>query len=96
MQFFRSRSRVVTISVLSRCLLWPGACGHATPSEDAAKKPAARPTIVFMTDFGTANDAVAICKAVMIGIAPDARIMDITHQVTPLSDRRSFANAVAG
>jgi len=45
----------------------------------------ARPTIVFMTDFGTANDAVAICKAVMIGIAPDARIMDITHQVTPFS-----------
>ena len=44
-----------------------------------------RPKIVFMTDFGTANDAVAICKAVMIGIAPDARIMDITHQVTPFS-----------
>src|SRR5262252_3053325 len=45
----------------------------------------ARPAIVFMTDFGTANDAVAICKAVMIGIAPAARIMDITHQVTPFS-----------
>src|SRR6267143_2040896 len=42
-----------------------------------------RPTIVFMTDFGTANDAVAICKAVIVGIAPNARIMDITHQVTP-------------
>jgi S-adenosylmethionine hydrolase len=28
---------------------------------------------------------VAICKAVMIGIAPEARIMDITHQVTPYS-----------
>jgi S-adenosylmethionine hydrolase len=38
-----------------------------------------------MTDFGTANDAVAICKAVMLGITPDARIMDITHQVTPYS-----------
>ena len=38
-----------------------------------------------MTDFGTANDAVAICKAVIVGIAPDARIMDITHQVTPFS-----------
>jgi len=38
-----------------------------------------------MTDFGTANDAVAICKAVMLGILPDARIMDITHQVTPYS-----------
>ena len=45
----------------------------------------AHPTIVFMTDFGTANDAVAICRAVMVGIAPDARIMDITHQVTPFS-----------
>lgn len=36
-----------------------------------------------MTDFGTANDAVALCKAVILNIAPDARIMDITHQVTP-------------
>jgi S-adenosylmethionine hydrolase len=38
-----------------------------------------------MTDFGTANDAVAICKAVMVGITPEVRIMDITHQVTPFS-----------
>jgi S-adenosylmethionine hydrolase len=38
-----------------------------------------------MTDFGTANDAVAICRAVIVGIAPDVRIMDITHQVTPFS-----------
>jgi S-adenosylmethionine hydrolase len=44
-----------------------------------------RPILVFMTDFGTANDAVAICHAVMVGIAPDLRIMDITHQVTPFS-----------
>jgi S-adenosylmethionine hydrolase len=44
-----------------------------------------RPILVFMTDFGTANDAVAICHAVMVGIAPDVRIMDITHQVTPFS-----------
>ena len=44
-----------------------------------------RPIIVFMTDFGTANDAVAICRAVIIRIAPDVRLMDITHQVTPFS-----------
>jgi S-adenosylmethionine hydrolase len=49
----------------------------------AAAQAATRPAIVFMTDFGTANDAVAICKAVIIGIAPETRIMDITHQVTP-------------
>ena len=35
-----------------------------------------------MTDFGTANDAVAICKAVIAGIAPDAFLTDLTHQVT--------------
>jgi len=44
---------------------------------------AGRATIVFMTDFGAANDAVAICRAVIFGIAPDARLTDITHQVTP-------------
>jgi S-adenosylmethionine hydrolase len=38
-----------------------------------------------MTDFGTANDAVAVCKAVMLGIEPDVQIMDISHQVTPFS-----------
>jgi S-adenosylmethionine hydrolase len=54
-------------------------------SSPSAATATARPTIVFLTDFGTANDAVAICRAVMVGIAPDARIMDITHQVTPFS-----------
>lgn len=38
-----------------------------------------------MTDFGVANDAVAICKGVMWSIAPDLRIVDLTHQVTPYS-----------
>jgi S-adenosyl-L-methionine hydrolase (adenosine-forming) len=80
--FLRSRSSVLGI-LLFAVLAFAGCGGKATHTEDAAKKPAAQPTIVFMTDFGTANDAVAICKAVMIGIAPDARIMDITHQVTP-------------
>jgi S-adenosylmethionine hydrolase len=57
----------------------PAAGTVATPT------PNPRQTIVFMTDFGTANDAVAICHAVMVGIAPDARVMDITHQITPFS-----------
>ena len=82
MQFFRSRSGAAAILILAM-LASAGCGGQASHSDDAAKKTAARSTIVFMTDFGTANDAVAICKAVMIGIAPDARIMDITHQVTP-------------
>jgi len=44
-----------------------------------------RPTIVFMTDFGVLDDSVAICKGVMYSIAPDLRIVDLTHQVTPYS-----------
>jgi S-adenosylmethionine hydrolase len=51
----------------------------------AAPRPGTQPTIVFMTDFGTANDAAAICRAVIVGIAPAVRIMDITHQVTPFA-----------
>jgi len=46
---------------------------------------AASRTLVFMTDFGVVDDSVAICKGVMLSIAPDLRIVDLTHQVTPFS-----------
>src|SRR5215469_8884472 len=55
------------------------------PSANTLPASAPRPTIVFMTDFGTANDAVAICRAVIFSIAPEVRLTDITHQVTPFS-----------
>src|SRR5208282_1917027 len=45
------------------------------------------PTVVFMTDFGVADDSVAICKGVMYGIAPNLRIVDLTHQVNAFSIR---------
>jgi hypothetical protein len=37
----------------------------------------------FMTDFDVKDDAVGICKAVMDGVAPGVRIIDITHQTEP-------------
>jgi S-adenosylmethionine hydrolase len=64
------------------------ACSKFQPDKDPAPVPGTpvpHPTIVFMSDFGVANDAVAICKGVIVSIAPDARIVDITHQVTPYS-----------
>jgi S-adenosylmethionine hydrolase len=70
------------------CAFFVDSCSSKAPGQkDSAPSAASasHPTIVFMTDFGAANDAVAICKAVIIGITPDARIMDITHQVTPFS-----------
>jgi S-adenosylmethionine hydrolase len=77
------RRWVAGISMLCMAALLAG-CGRRAKEEEA-EDTNTRPIVVFMTDFGTANDAVAICKAVIIGIAPDVRIMDITHQVTPFS-----------
>jgi S-adenosylmethionine hydrolase len=45
----------------------------------------APPTVVFMTDFGVLDDSVALCKGVMYSIAPELRIVDLTHEVTPFS-----------
>ncbi|MGB8259785.1 MAG: SAM-dependent chlorinase/fluorinase [Terracidiphilus sp.] len=42
---------------------------------------AVRPRVIgFMTDFDVKDDAVGICKAVIDGIAPAAKVIDITHQ----------------
>ena len=43
------------------------------------------PTVVFLSDFGTRDDAVAICKGVMIQVEPMLRVIDLTHQVTPFA-----------
>jgi S-adenosylmethionine hydrolase len=45
------------------------------------------PLVVFMSDFGTVDDSVALCKGVMLGIEPRLRIVDLTHDVTPYSIR---------
>jgi hypothetical protein len=57
--------------------------GLTAVAQDAAPK--YPPTIVFMTDFGVVDDSVALCKGVMYSIAPDVRIVDLTHQVTAFS-----------
>jgi S-adenosyl-L-methionine hydrolase (adenosine-forming) len=88
MGFLRARFLgVVFLSTAIVCAVCTsGGCAKRSTEEDEAKKSeSSQPTIVFMTDFGTANDSVAICKAVILSIAPNARIMDITHQVTPYS-----------
>src|SRR5712671_4097456 len=95
-----SRLRPFVLLLLAFALLG-AACSKAPGRNDSTSTSlspsGARPTIVFMTDFGTANDSVAVCKAVMVGIAPAARIMDITHQVTPYSmeEAARFLEAVS-
>ena len=40
-----------------------------------------RPFISFMTDFGVGSSAPAVCRGVMLDIAPDARLVDVTHAI---------------
>jgi S-adenosylmethionine hydrolase len=63
-------------------LLWLAAMTAPLWAADGPQPP---PTVVFMTDFGILDDAVALCKGVMYGITPNLRIVDLTHQVTPFS-----------
>src|SRR5947209_19270341 len=85
-----SRIRLFVLPLLLLALLVSACSKSPAPGDSSSDgKSGARPAIVFMTDFGAANDAVAICKAVILGIAPDARIMDITHQVTPYQNEEA-------
>jgi S-adenosylmethionine hydrolase len=82
------RIGLFALSILVFVLLGVSCSRQPAQTDASAASQAAsthRPTIVFMTDFGTANDAVAICRAVICNIAPDVRLTDITHQVTPFS-----------
>ncbi len=39
--------------------------------------------ITFMTDFGLEDDFVGTCHGVIAGIAPEARVIDVTHGIAP-------------
>ena len=40
-----------------------------------------RPFISFMSDFGVGSSAPSVCRGVMLDIAPDARLVDVTHAI---------------
>ena len=46
-----------------------------------------RPLISLLSDWGARDPSAAICRAVVLGIAPDALIVDITHEVEKYSIR---------
>jgi len=54
-----------------------------------------RPVIALLTDFGTADIYVGAMKAVVLSIAPDAALVDLTHGVPP-QDVVSAALALEG
>jgi S-adenosylmethionine hydrolase len=40
-------------------------------------------TVTFLTDFGLQDDFVGTCHGVMARIAPDVRVIDVTHGIEP-------------
>jgi S-adenosylmethionine hydrolase len=43
------------------------------------------PVITLLTDFGLGDHYVAAMKGVILGICPHARLIDISHNITPFS-----------
>src|SRR5579884_2904285 len=42
-----------------------------------------QPVVALMTDFGLGDGDVGVMKGVIAGIAPQAQIIDITHDIAP-------------
>ena len=42
-----------------------------------------RPVITLLTDFGTADGYVAEMKGVLYSLAPEARVVDLSHEIAP-------------
>jgi S-adenosylmethionine hydrolase len=85
---------VLSLLIPASALLLGGCNRTASPGASAAGT-APLKTIGFMTDFDVRDDAVGICKAVMEGVAPGVKIIDITQQVTPF-DIAEGARFLAG
>jgi len=67
------------VSLVLTCL---AGCQAAPPPEpEPEPEPAPGPVVALLTDFGLQDDAVGLMRGVIHGIAPRARIADLTHEV---------------
>jgi S-adenosylmethionine hydrolase len=89
----RRWSLTAIFSLLVATIAMSSGCDRTSSTAISAAAPLR--TIGFMTDFDVKDDAVGICKAVMEGVAPGVKIIDITHQVTPF-DVAEGARFLAG
>ena len=69
--------RTLALSLLLIC----AAC--ASTGQQPAPIERFRPTVVLMTDFGTRDDAVGLLRGVVVSVARDAQVLDLTHEVPP-------------
>jgi S-adenosylmethionine hydrolase len=64
---------------------FPGLCGLVLGSMLAFAARAAQPIVVFQSDFGLLDGAVAAMKGVAVGVAPDIHLYDLTHDIEPFN-----------
>ena len=55
-----------------------------------------RPVITLLTDFGLADHYAGAMKGVMLGICPDAQLVDISHEITPYAITEAAFTLCAG
>ena len=60
------------------------------PRRAGGRLAAMAPVITFLSDYGLDDDFVGVCHGVIARIAPDARVIDLTHGI-PRHDVRSGA-----
>ncbi len=56
-----------------------GLAGCAAPPAPA--RAVRRPVVALMTDFGLRDDAVGLLRGVVLDLAPDVQLVDLTHEV---------------
>ena len=45
--------------------------------------PTPTPFCSFLSDYGSNDEFVGVCKSVMLSLAPELRVIDLTHEVPP-------------
>jgi S-adenosylmethionine hydrolase len=58
-----------------------------TPAAARSPRPG-HPFVSLLTDWGVRDPSAAICRGVILGIAPDALVVDISHEVTKYDIRQ--------
>src|SRR3954464_4696654 len=83
----RRRCKPATSSACSRrCACRTRFCCRTTSGRSCSASPpdpVPRPVIALLTDFGLHDHYVGAMKGVVLGICPDATLVDITHDIPP-------------
>jgi S-adenosylmethionine hydrolase len=71
--------------MLRRCLAPIVISAFVQVAASQAAPTTAQPVLVFQSDFGTLDGAVAAMKGVAIGVSRDLQVQDLTHDIQPFN-----------